>query len=201
MARQHSTRSGRTRGSWTPRFAGISAAVLLAAGGVTAYLVASPAHASRGTQQLPTRVQSVQTVGIVAQASGKSSGALLANSGLGLRFGAMTAADLAQGNPQWTADTMTGGTYVFIYVPDGLCLASTTQRRQPELTLRRCDLQADQRWQRAGGSVQSDGHVYDQYRNLGSSRCLAVGAGQAAGLAPCESTPSPRQLFSFWWAA
>jgi hypothetical protein len=201
MARQHSTRSGRTRGSWTPRFAGISAAVLVTAGGVTAYLVASPAHASRGTQQLPTRVQSVQTVGIVARASGSSSGGLLANSGVGLRFGALTAADLVQGNPQWTADTMTGGTFVFIYVPDGLCLASTTQRRRPALILRRCDLQADQRWQRSGGSVPSDGHVYDQYRDLGSGRCLAVGAGQAAELAPCESTASPRQLFSFWWAA
>ena len=151
MPRQLTTSSGRTRGSWTPRLAGVGAAVLVASGGVAAYLVASPAHAARRIEQLPTRVASVQTVGIVAQPNGRAR--LLRPAGGRLRWGAMPpAADRPQGDPQWTADTMAGGTLVFIYVPSGQCLASVPRKHGPVLALRRCDLAAAQRWQQLGGS-------------------------------------------------
>jgi hypothetical protein len=203
MPRQLTTSSGRTRGSWTPRLAGIGAAVLVASGGVAAYLVASPAHAARRTEQLPTRVASVQTVGIVAQPNGRAR--LLRPAGAGLRWGAMPAgASQSQGDPQWTADTMAGGTMVFIYVPSGQCLASVPRRHGPLLALRRCDLDAAQRWQELGGARASQ-RQSAQYRNLASRRCLmAGGTGRPASpavLAPCATSAPGSQLISFWWGA
>ena len=203
MPRQLITSSGRTRGSWTPRLAGIGAAVLVASGGVAAYLVASPAHAARRIEQLPTRVASVQTVGIVAQPHGRAR--LLRPAGGGLRWAAMpSAADHPQGDPQWTADTMAGGTLVFIYVPSGQCLASVPRKHGPVLALRRCDLAAAQRWQQLGGNRSSQ-RQNGQYRNLASRRCLmAAGTGQPgspAVLAPCATSAPGSQLISFWWGA
>jgi hypothetical protein len=209
MPRPHANGARRTRGSWTPRIIGIGAVVLVAIFGAIAYLVASPAIASRHPEHLSTRVLSVQTVGIVGQvpagASGNSLRLLTITDG-GIQFGPMPPAELEQGNPQWTADTMVGGTYIFIYAPSGKCLASTGQR-QPVLTLKRCDLGPQQRWQRAKHTTQSAAHEYGQYRNLGSGRCLSTGAAlddqadDSAALASCGSPAPARQLASFWWAA
>jgi hypothetical protein len=198
----------RTRGSWTPRIIGIGAVVLVAVFGAVAYLVASPARAARHSEQLSTRVQSFQTVGLVGQVQAGQHPAqrLLGVSGARLTFGPMPPASLPQGNPQWTADTMVGGTYVFIYAPSGQCLAVTSGQR-PVVTLQRCDLGAGQRWQRVTGGVQADGHEYDQYRNLASGQCLTTGSAlsgngrDAAGLAVCARTAATRQLVSFWWSA
>jgi hypothetical protein len=203
MPRQLTTSSGRTRGSWTPRLAGVCAAVLVASGGVAAYLVASPAHAARRIEQLPTRVASVQTVGIVAQPHGRAR--LLRPAGEALHWGAMPpAADRPQGDPQWTADTMAGGTLVFIYVPSGQCLASVPRKHGPALALRRCDLGAAQRWQQLDGNRSSQ-RQNGQYRNLASRRCLMAGGtgqpGSPAVLAPCAPSAPGSQLISFWWGA
>jgi Ricin-type beta-trefoil lectin domain-like len=196
----------RTRGSWTPRIIGIGAVVLVAIFGAIVYLVASPARASRHPEQLSTRVQSFQTVGLVGQIPAGHSTALrlLGISNTSLAFGPMPPTSLPQGDPQWTADTMVGGTYVFIYAPSGKCLAATGQGAT--LSLQRCDLGAGQRWQRASGGVQSGGHEYDQYRNLASGQCLATGSTRrggraAAGLAVCARQVPARQLVSFWWSA
>jgi hypothetical protein len=181
--------------------------VLIAIFGAIAYLVASPASASRHPEHLSSRVLSVQTVGIVGQVPVGSGGAslrLLAVTGGSLQFGPMPPADLEQGNPQWTADTMVGGTYIFIYAPSGKCLASTSRQ---VLTLQRCDLGPQQRWQRPARTVQSDGHVYGQYRNLGADRCLSTGAAlddqgdNSSALTACSKPARARQLMSFWWAA
>lgn len=202
MPRHLTTSSGRTRGSWTPRLAGIGAAVLVASGGVVAYLITSPAHAARRIEQLPTKVASVQTVGIVAQQRGQAR--LLRPAGGGLRWAALPPGDNEdQGNPQWTADTMAGGTMVFIYVPSGQCLASVKHKHGgPKVALRRCDLGAAQRWQLRGGA-QASQRASGQYRNLASGRCLTLGGtgqpGSPAVLTPCTSTAS--QLISFWWGA
>lgn len=201
MPRQHVARSGRTRGSWTPRLAGIGAALLIAGGGALAYVIVSPAHASRGGGPLPTRVVSVQTVGIVARAAGSST-RQLTDSPTGLRWVAMPPGG-EQGNSQWSADTMAGGTFVFIYAPTGQCLASVTHRHQIVLGLRRCDLGATQRWRRISYAVQSQGHQYGQYRALGSGRCLTAAGGEAAAVAlePCSRSRPAEQLISFWWTA
>jgi len=195
--------SGRTRGSWTPRLAGIGAALVVAAGGVAAYLVISPAHAARRTQHLPTRVASVQTVGIVAQPHGQSR--LLSRTPDGLRWTAMpSAAAHPQGNPQWTVDTMAGGTMVFIYVPSGQCLGSVTHRHHAVLALQRCNLGPAQRWTQPGGGTGSKGSAV-QYRNLASSRCLTAGGSGNPGspgiLAPCAASAPGSQLITFWWGA
>jgi hypothetical protein len=211
MPRQHSARAGRrTQGSWTPRIAGLSAAVLVAGGGAIAYSVASPG-AGHHPDPLPMRVQSVQTVGIIARPAPAGPARLLTDSPSGLAFGPIPAAEQDQGDPQWTADTMVGGTYIFIYAPDGMCLAAVRRRHRQVLALKRCDLGRDQRWQRVGGTSMSAGHEYGQYRDLGSDRCLTAGAtgstaaDTAAGLTPCApaapASARARQLVSFWWAA
>jgi len=202
MPRQHVASSGRTRGSWAPRLAGIGAALLIAGGGAVTYVIVSPAHASRGGAQLPTKVVSAQTVGIVAQAAGGAP-RQLTDSPTGLRWVALPPGG-GQGNPQWSADTMVGGTFVFIYAATGQCLAAVTHRRhQVVLGLRRCDLGPGQRWQRVSYAVQSQGHQYGQYRALASGRCLTAGGGEASGipLTPCSSSRPSAQLISFRWTA
>jgi hypothetical protein len=155
----------------------------------------------------------VQIVGLVAQVptpGGDNSPRMLTASSGGLQFSAMPPATLPQGNPQWTTDTMVGGTYVFIYAPTGQCLAAPGLH--PALSLRRCNLRADQRWQRVPGAVPLDGHEYSEYRNLATGSCLSAGnptpetAGtdasvNAAVLSPCDRAEPPGQLISFWWAA
>jgi hypothetical protein len=184
--------------------------LLVAVGGAIAYSVASPADASRHPEHLSTRVVSVQTVGIIGQVGSetgdKSGFRRLADSVTGPRFDPMPPASLAQGDPQWSADTMAGGTFVFIFAPDGRCLAATGQPSHRVLALRRCDLGAEQRWQRLTTTVAPDGHLYGQYRNVSAGRCLAaVGAPTApsgpAALVPCAKTGTARQLISLWWAA
>jgi hypothetical protein len=203
--------TGRTRGSWTPRIVGIGAVVLVAVGGAIAYAVASSASASRPSAQLPTRVQSVQTVGIIGQVTDPAGGSTplrqLNVTAAGLQFGPLPPATLPQGDPQWTADTIAGGTFIFIYAPSGQCLAMTGPRRRPVVALRRCDLDADQRWQRLRAVVEPDGHEYGQLRNLLSGRCLTAGDAAAGTVNPapvltqCDPAASRRQLLSFWWAA
>jgi Ricin-type beta-trefoil lectin domain-like len=203
--------TGRTSGSWTPRIAGISAVVLVAVGGAIAYSVASSASASRSSTQLPGRVQSVQTVGIIGQVTDAVRGSTplrqLNVTSAGLQFGPLPPASLPQGDPQWTADTIAGGTLVFIYAPNGRCLAMAGSQRRAVVALRRCDLGPDQRWQRVHATVQSDGHEYAQVRNLRSGWCLTAGdaaAGTAnppAFLTRCGPAAQERQLLSFWWSA
>jgi hypothetical protein len=206
MPRPSSSGVRRTRGSWTPRIIGIAAVVVVAVFGAIVYVVASPARAARHNEQLTTRVQSFQTVGLVGQipAGKHPAQRQLGDFAEGLAFGPLPPASLPQGDPQWTADTMVGGSFVFIYAPTGQCLAATGQGST--LVLQRCNLGAGQRWQRIGGSIQSGGHQYDQYRNLGSGQCLASGAAEGggrrqAGLAVCTRQASVRQLVSFWWSA
>jgi hypothetical protein len=184
--------------------------VLVAVGGAIAYAVASPASASR-PPALPTRVQSLQTVGIIGQATDTARGSTalrqLNVTSAGLQFGPLPPASLPQGDPQWTADTIAGGTLVFIYAPDGRCLVMAGSQRRPVVALRRCDLGPEQRWQRVHTTVQSDGHEYGQLRNLRSGWCLTAGDAAAGTATPpalltrCVPAAPARQLLSFWWSA
>jgi hypothetical protein len=208
MQRPRAAAARRTRGSWTPRIAGISAAVVIACGGAIIYAVASPAGTGRTTAALSGRVQSVQTVGIIGQAGGAVGEAsmlrmLAVPAGRhGLVFAPIPAADLPQGDPQWTVDTMGDGTYIFIYAPSGACLAATGDPGRAAVALRRCDLGPLQRWRPVNGSVQLGGNEYSQYRNLGTGRCLATGGTPAPGppaLRACRPASPVRQLISFYW--
>jgi hypothetical protein len=98
---------------------------------------------------------------------------------------------------------MADGTYIFIYAPTGSCLAAPGPAR---VALRRCDLGPEQRWRHAGGTLEASSHLYAQYRNLGTGRCLATAAGGAGGdvaappaLVACNTAAPARQLISFFW--
>jgi hypothetical protein len=181
--------------------AGAGLAVLLAAAGVTAYLIAD-----RGNSDgpLPTHVLGTQAIGLInpgpAGASATSSagasqaaGALLA-SRAGLTFSAS-----AQPGARWTADQMAGGTYIFIYLSNGLCLASPALPGTAAV-LRHCNLEADQRWIRQELTVSTSGTDYWQLRNVADGRCLTAAngpAGQAAQVRPCQAEPGWNQLVTF----
>ena len=207
MTRPHAAAPRRTRGSWTPRIVGIGVAVLVACGAAIVYAIASPAGAARHAQQLSGRVSGVQTVGIIGQAGATVGAAsamrMLSAQGGTLLFAPVPASVQPEGDPQWTVDTMADGTYIFIYAPTGSCLAAPGPAR---VALRRCDLGPDQRWRHAGGTLEASSHVYAQYRNLGTGRCLATAAGAAGGDVPappalvaCNTAAPERQLISFFW--
>jgi hypothetical protein len=210
MTRPQAAATRRTRGSWTPRIAGIAAAVLVACGAAVGYAVASPTGAARHAARLSGRVSAVQTVGIVGQAGGTLGDAaaqrVLAARGGRLLFTPVPAADLPQGDPQWTVDTMADGTYIFIYAPTGSCLAAAGRPGHGAPALRRCDLGPEQRWRPLSATLESGGHQYAQYRNLGTGRCLATAGSAATSLAPpalvtCGPGSPVRQLVSFYWGA
>jgi Ricin-type beta-trefoil lectin domain-like len=210
MTRPQAAATRRTRGSWTPRIAGIAAAVLVAGGAAVGYAVASPTGAARHAARLSGRVSAVQTVGIVGQAGGTLGDAaaqrVLAARGGRLLFTPVPAADLPQGDPQWTVDTMADGTYIFIYAPTGSCLAAAGRPGHGAPALRRCDLGPEQRWRPLSATLESEGHQYAQYRNLGTGRCLATAGSAATSLAPpalvtCGPGSPVRQLVSFYWGA
>ena len=210
MTRPHAAAPRRARGSWTPRIAGIGAAVLVACGAAVVYAIASPAGAARHAAQLSSRVSTVQTVGIIGQASGTVGAAdamrmLRAQAGT-LLFAPVPASVQPQGDPQWTVDMMGDGTFIFIYAPTGSCLAAAGGPGRARLILRRCDLGPEQRWRPARRTLEVGSHQYAEYRNLGNGRCLATAAGAGGSDVParpaleaCAAGAPVRQLISFFW--
>ena len=205
---RRSTRQ-RASGSRLARLAGISVAVLIAAGAVAAYLVAMH-PAKRQQPPLPTRVLSSQTVGLIARVAqpGSSSGQLLQllGSGPAPQFSQLGQAQQQAGSPQWTADLMAGNSYIFIYVPTGHCLTAAGPADKPRLTLEHCDLGAQQRWRRTRAAVEIQGHDFYQYANLGDASCLTerselAGPVYGAALQSCSAGSPPDQLVGFWWAS
>jgi hypothetical protein len=190
--------------------AGVSVVVLIAAGGVAAYLVELHPAATPRARSLPNRVLSYQEVGLIAQNAQQGSSAdplvqLLGPDGV-LQFTPVAPAHRQVGSPQWTADLMAGNSYIFIYLPTENCLAATGSRARPKLTLEHCDLKATQRWRRTGPAVKSEGHDFYQYANLGDGACLAQGGGQSAqvlgaALAACSPSAPVGQLIAFWWSS
>jgi hypothetical protein len=189
----------RVRGSGMARLTGAGLAISLAGAGVAAYLVVGGSHASGDASALPTKVLGTQAVGLVNPGPGTSGTEpqmLLANRG-GLGF---TSAGQAGAN--WTADQMSGGTYIFIYLPNGLCLGSG---RGTAAALQRCSLQAGQRWVPEHPVEGPGGVSYSQLRNLSDRRCLtavapsgaATPARTTARLERCQADPDWHQLIAF----
>jgi hypothetical protein len=183
---------------------GISFVVLVAGAAVAAYLVFGT-RAKKTADVLPTRVLSTQAVGLVVNAPAAAGGGpghrvlIASSSNLGFTAG---------GPPEaaWTSDQMAGGTYILIYLQNGLCLApkpvtstSVTPVPARAVVLRRCSTtQASQRWVRQNRTAGAGGLDYWQLRNLGNGRCLTAGSGgSSAQLAPCAATPGPQQLVAF----
>lgn len=185
--------------------------VVLAAGGATAYLVAfQPSQPKRPTP-LPSRVTSTLTVGLVAQsASGSGSGSTqtLVQLLSPHQEPTFTPVGLSQqqGQPQWIADVMTGGTYIFIYLPTSQCLTAAGPAAHPKLIVQHCDLSSRQRWTRVGNGVLADAHDFYQFSNLAAGKCITAGTGSAAlglpaTLAPCDPANPASQLIAFWWTS
>lgn len=208
MPGQRRTARPRTRGSWLPRLAGLGVIVVVAAGLAVAYLVAFQPGGGKPPEPLPSRVASTLTVGLVAE---PASGAVPAGSILqllsprhGPTFTPVGPTRQQQGQPQWIADLMTDGTYIFIYLPSSDCLASAGPSGRPRLTAQRCNLSSQQRWRRLGTGVLADGHDFYQFASLASGQCITQGSGSAAlgspaGLAACDPAKPASQLLAFWW--
>lgn len=199
----------RTRGSWLPRLAGLGVIVVLAAGGAIAYVVAfQPTQPSRPAP-LPSRVTSTLTVGLVAQSgSGSGSAQTLVQLLSPQRKPSFTPVGLSQqqGQPQWIADVMSGGSYIFIYLPTSQCLTAAGPAAHPELIVQHCDLSLRQRWARLGTGVLADAHDFYQFSNLAAGKCITAGSGSAAlglpaSLAACDPAKPASQLIAFWWTS
>jgi hypothetical protein len=207
MPGQRRTVGGRSRGSWLARLAGIGLIVVLAGGAVTAYLVTQ--HPLPHDTPLPTRVISAQTIGLVAESPQSGSAGqlvqLLDRRGAP-RFSLVSQAEQQSGSGQWTADLMSGGSYIFIFLPSDTCLGAAGSASRTKLVLEHCDLQPSQRWQRLGSATLGQGHSFYRYANLADRSCLTEGTEQpgsvwTARLSGCTTGTGTSQLLAFWWAA
>jgi hypothetical protein len=208
MPGQRRTVRPRTRGSWLPILTGLGAIVVLAGAGAAAYVVAfhpaKPVH----PVSLPSRVLGVQTVGLIGQvppSASASSLVQLLSSRVATTFSPVPQSEAVRGTPDWTADQMAGGAYIFIYLPTGQCLASRGPTSRPTLALQHCDLSSPgQRWQHFGTAVLSTGHDFYEFQNVGSGKCIsqvATGRTVGAALAPCNPTKPASELLAFWWSS
>jgi len=181
------------------RLTGAGLAILLAGIGVAAYLVVGGNHADKDSSELPTKVLNTSAVGLVnpgPEPSGARPQMLLATHGV------LSFTSAAQVGANWTADQMSGGTYIFIYLPNGLCLGSG---HAAAATLQRCSLQAGQRWVSEHQVTGANGVDYSQLRNLSDGRCLtavapagAPSAGQTtARVERCQATSDWHQQIAF----
>ena len=200
----------RTRGSRLPRLAGFGVAVIVAGGLVTGYLLAFHPARPHHAAPLPTKVVSYQTVGLVVpdtQPGGPADQLLQLRGSHGTpQFSPLAQTELAAGTPEWTADLMAGGTYIFIYLPTGQCLSAVGKASQRKLALRHCDLGAAQRWRRMPRAVLTQAHDFYQYANLGDGSCLTQtgvlpGEIYSASLADCVASQPADQLIAFWFAS
>jgi hypothetical protein len=190
-----------------PKLAGIGAIVVLAGGGTVAYIVAfNPAKPSH-VAALPTKVLGYQTVGLVGEplsAGGGGQLVQLLSRPQGPVFTPVQPTQLTSGTPEWTADQMAGGTYIFIYLPTGRCLAAAGPADKPVLAVSHCDLGSlQQRW-RLQHTVVLGGHQFNQFKNAATGTCLAqvspsASAPGGAGLATCDPNRPASQLLAFWW--
>lgn len=217
MPGQFATPPHRTKGSWTPRLAGFGVIVVLAGGALAFYLGSAhgqgPAGSGHAARQAPlaVKVASVATVGLVDfgpyddgdawQNDFDDNPMMLLPSGAGVDFARVPAAQIASGTPEWTADQMTDGGDIFIYVPTNQCL---TAIGRSGLTLSHCDLALDQRWRPVNSQVLLTEPIA-QYSNVQAGRCLTAGGRPGpARLSTCARPGSKRfrkQEIAFWWSA
>jgi hypothetical protein len=196
----------RVRGSWAARLTGGAFAILLAGVGVAAYLIVGGAHADNSGDVLPTKVLATQAIGLVDAGPAQAAGATPAPQTLLASRSDLSFRAVGDVTADWTADQMAGGTYIFIYLPNGLCLGSPGPK---SVALQRCNLQASQRWIRQRSVVGTSGLDYWQLRNLALDRCLtaasaprqAAAAGSDARLGACQAVPGWNQLVAFLTAS
>jgi hypothetical protein len=208
----------RTKGSWIPRLTGAGAVVVLAAGGLTAYL--STHHQATVHSRHPvlsSKVLSAQTVGLIDfgpdddgnrfQNDRDDHPLMLKPTRAGLYFVTISAAQRHDGTPLWTANQMADGTEIFIYVPTGQCLTAVSGSGSVQLA--HCDLQASQRW-RAVNAMTELGQPFAAYSSELTGNCLTAPPAPSghepanpgpAKMAPCGQPRDKSQEIAFWWSA
>lgn len=219
MPGQRGISSRRSRGSWTPRIAGI-ALVLLAAATVASVLALTQGTARARRQPtpaaaapLPRNVVSGLTVELVnpgppPRPASRPVPELLQESATGLAF---TATGGQAAGQEWTADQMGGGTYIFIYVPAGQCLtaltaqgtgsastgAASTAAASAAVTgtgvaLAGCNLGLGQRWRHQYLGTDAGGQPGWRLRSAADGLCLTL-VTPSLGSEPGESGGTLRQ--------
>lgn len=205
--------SHRTKGSWTPRLAGVAVVVVLAGGALGVYLGSSHgrhpvAHPHRHHHAPPIKVVSVQTIGIIDfgpdddgdpwQSDRDDHPLMLRMKAKAVDFLPIPRKELSSGTPEWTANQMTDGTQIFVYVPTGQCLSATGGTG---LRLAHCDLGTAQRWRELHSAVVL-GQATAQYASLKTGGCLtAPHIPGRAELSPCGKAKTRTQEIAFWWSA
>jgi hypothetical protein len=214
------TRPRRAKGSLLPRLTGVAVVVLIAGGG--AALVYS--HASHRSQQprlvsttrppashgvSPAQVVTQHTVGLIdfgpyddkdqAVNDPDDHPLMLVPDGTSMRFVRIPPSQLTAGTPQWTADQMADGTYVFIYIPTGRCL--TAGPADAGLVLARCGQDRAQRWQ-PRAVAKAAGQAIAAYANAQTGGCITAPRRRPgpALLSPCGATHTRPQEIAFWWS-
>lgn len=148
---------------------------------------------------------------------------MLQVSGGALSFVPIPAAELVSGVPLWTADAMSDGSYIFIYIPTGQCLtapatASTSPSAsqgagtgQPAPALAHCDLGLPQHWWPVN-TTTAVGQTFSQFAAWNHSDCLTageaapadqenppVGPARLTACAPARSKAALPQEIAFFW--
>ena len=195
----------------------VSAVVLLAvlAGvGAVTFLRSRGGGVTQGRQQnLPTKITQTQAIGLAnpghsSQEQASSSPAtLLYAGGSGLLFTPSGNGMNVAPSQQWQASQMgSGGQFVLLFSPDGLCLTATGSGPRASAQLDHCDSRLDQRWYHPYRSRDASGQEYYQLRSASTGRCLAVGqeadsSGAAvAAMQRCSAGKPSAQLIMFWSA-
>ncbi len=216
-----STRRRRARGSWIPRLTGLGVVVVLAAGGLTAYLVSqhpAPQPPHHRPPALSSKIVRAQTVGIIDFGPDDNGAPFVNNpddhplmlepTRRGLEFATVSRAELANGTPLWTANQMGDGSEIFIYIPNGRCLAAGVRAGQVQLA--KCNLGLGQRW-RARHATAVLGQAIAAYANAQTGGCLTAPPPEPekvnkpnpgpARLAACGPARDRTQEIAFWWSA
>ena len=208
MPGQRRTPGPATRGSWLPRLAGLSAIVVLVGAGTAVYLLEfhpAPAQAQHPAA-LPTTVASTQTVGLVAMSAQRGeTGHLvqLLGSGASLVFSPVGASEAVDGHPEWIADQMSDGSYIFIFLPTSDCLAAAGPSGRLVLESQRCNLSLQQRWREEGRPTVKTGHDFYEFASAANGKCIMQDSAVPTGpsLGGCDPAQPASELLAFWWSA
>ena len=194
MPGQRGISARRSRGSWAVRIAGIALAVFAAATVASVLVLTQGAARAKKHPHAPPppprNVVSVLTVALVnpgplPRPDSRPVPEMLQESATGLAFTATGGAGQASGQ-EWTADQMGGGTYIFIYVPDGRCLTAPASLSATTATLARCNLGLGQRWRHQFFGTDAAGRDAWQLRSAVDGLCLTA-VTPALGSQPGES--------------
>jgi hypothetical protein len=212
MPGPHALPPQHTKGSWTPRLAGVAVVVVLAGGVLGVYLSAAHAqHPVTRTRRPPPpagKVVSMQTIGVIDfgpdddgepwQNNPADHPLMLRVKGTSIEFAKIPRRELSAGPPEWTADQMTDGSEIFIYVPTDKCLTPLGAHR---LRLTHCDLELAQRWKVLHSQIVV-GQAIAQYANAQTGGCLTAPRGPGRALLErCGPARTKAQEIAFWWSA